>query len=210
VSTAGPPPPAPLGPRFAMALGYAAEAHAGQLRKGTPVPYVSHLLAVTGLVLEDGGDEDAAIMALLHDVVEDQGGRPRLDDVRERFGTVVADGVQALSDTLDKAGEERSWHERKSQYLADLERVSDAVVRVSLADKLHNARAVVRDLEGFGPELWGRFNAGGGGLAQKRANTIWYYTALVGIFARRSDSPMLRELEALVTRMTAPEFVPRG
>lgn len=202
--------PGEPGPRFTAAVAYAVEAHAGHRRKGTDVPYVSHLLAVASLVLEDGGDEDAAMVAMLHDVVEDRGGRPRLEDVRRRFGADVADGVMALSDTLDKDGETRSWHERKSEYLAHLAGVSDGVMRVSLADKLHNARAVVRDLELLGPPLWGRFNAGGGDLAARRANTIWYYTALVGVIARRSRSPMLAELEGLVTRMTAPEFVPRG
>jgi (p)ppGpp synthase/HD superfamily hydrolase len=127
-----------LGPRFDEALAYAADAHAGQVRKGTSIPFVAHLLAVTALVLEDDGDEDHAIAALLHDAPEDAGGRDRLDDIRRRFGDRVADIVEACSDTFEVP--KPAWRPRKERYLTHLETAPDDVLRVSLADKVHNLR----------------------------------------------------------------------
>ena len=140
-----------LGPRFADALGYVVHVHADQRRKGTDVPYVAHLLAVTGLVIEDGAAtgrlrEDEAIAALLHDSAEDQGGEARLADIVERFGERVAQIVRACSDSLSEDGDKAPWRERKEAYLAHLESEADlGVLRVSLADKVSNARAVLAD-----------------------------------------------------------------
>jgi (p)ppGpp synthase/HD superfamily hydrolase len=142
--------------RFDRALLYATHVHGGQVRKGTWTPYVAHLLAVSATVLEYGGDEDLAIAALLHDSVEDQGGKARLDDVRNRFGDRVARVVAACSDSLaDTAKGERKadWQKRKEAYIAHLDAADDDVLRVSLADKIHNARAILRDLRK--PEVGG-------------------------------------------------------
>jgi (p)ppGpp synthase/HD superfamily hydrolase len=128
--------------RFDRALLYATHVHGGQARKGTSTPYVAHLLAVAATVLEHGGDEDLAIAALLHDSVEDQGGKARLEDVRNRFGERVAKIVRACSDSLaDTAKGERKahWQERKEAYLAHLQTAEPDILRVSLADKVHNA-----------------------------------------------------------------------
>ena len=120
------------------------------MRKDTSTPYIAHLLAVAATVLEYGGDEDLAIAGLLHDSVEDAGGTARLDDVRNRFGARVARIVEACSDSLaDTArGEPKAhWQDRKTRYLKDLEKADKDVLLVSLADKVHNARSILRDLK---------------------------------------------------------------
>ncbi len=159
--------------RFGEALRYAAEVHRRQRRKGTSIPYVSHLLAVCSLVLEDGGGEDEAIAALLHDAVEDQGGRDRLEEIHRRFGDHVARIVEGCTDaeTIPKP----PWRERKERYIAHLRSASRAVLRVSAADKLHNARAILADYRGLGEPLWERFNG-------RRDGTLWYYRALTSAF----------------------------
>lgn len=181
-----------LGPRFEDALVYAARAHASQWRKETGIPYVSHLLAVAGLVLEDGGDEDEAIAALLHDAAEDQGGRERLEDIRGRFGDRVAAIVEACTDSFETP--KPSWRRRKERYVAHLVTASPEAVRVSLADKLHNARAILRDYRGLGERLWPRFHAG-------REDQLWYYHAVVEAIRGRTRSPMLAELEETIAEL---------
>jgi (p)ppGpp synthase/HD superfamily hydrolase len=177
---------AQLTERFEEALPYAARIHAGDVRKGSEVPYVSHVLAVCALVLEDGGDEDEAIAALLHDAGEDAGGRERVEEIRERFGGVVARIVEECSDTLETP--KPPWRERKEAYLAHLEAASPEAIRVSLADKVHNARSLERDQRAIGDDFWRRFNA-------SRDDVLWYYRELAGVYAKRSTSPMVDELE---------------
>jgi len=188
-----------LGPRFDAALLYASQVHGGQVRKGTTIPYVSHLLGVASLVIEDGGTEDEAIGALLHDAAEDQGGQARIDDIALRFGPAVAAIVDGLSDSL--ATPKPPWIERKRGYLARLENESPAVIRVSIADKLHNARRIVRDVESLGPSTWQRFNATPPEIA-------WYHRACLGVFERRSTSSLVGEYATLVARLE--ELVPRS
>ena len=158
------------------AFAFAVELHASQARKGTAIPYVTHLMAVCSLALEDGATEDEAVAALLHDGPEDQGGREILDEIARRFGTEVADIVAGLSDDLpDLRAEKRPWRERKEGYLKHLPLASDAVLRVSLADKLHNARSMLIDLTDGGDELWTRFHAG-------REDQAWYFRELLAVF----------------------------
>jgi (p)ppGpp synthase/HD superfamily hydrolase len=177
------------GPRFEDALTYAARLHRQQERKGSGVPYVTHLLAVAAIVGEVGGGEDEVIAALLHDAVEDQGGRARLAEIRERYGDVVAEIVWGCTDadTVPKP----PWRERKEVYVAHLAEASPSVRLVSSADKLHNARSILSDLRVLGPELWDRF-AGG------REGTLWYYRALVDAFLRLSPGPLADELARVV------------
>lgn len=191
-----------LGPRFADALGYVVHVHADQRRKGTDVPYVAHLLAVAGLVIEDGAAtgrlrEDEAIAALLHDSAEDQGGEARLADIAERFGERVAQIVRACSDSLSEDGDKAPWRERKEAYLAHLESEPDlGVLRVSLADKVNNARAVLADYRVLGEPFWERFN--------RDADTPWYYRRLADIFTTRlPDAPLTEELVEAVTDLEA-------
>jgi len=187
-----------LGLRFERALLFATRKHAGQTRKGTTVPYVAHVLSVAGLVLEAGGDEDLAIAALLHDVVEDCGGAPMLREIRRRFGQRVAHVVEGCTDTdLDP---KPPWRQRKQDYLKHL-RTADADVRlVSAADKLHNTRSVLTDYRQIGEQVWERFQG-------RREGTLWYYRALVDEFKRKKTNRMIRELERVVSELeevTAP------
>jgi (p)ppGpp synthase/HD superfamily hydrolase len=180
--------------RFEDALGFAAHLHARQKRKGTPVPYVAHLLSVTSLVLENGGDEDQAIAALLHDAVEDQGGLPTLQEINKRFGERVARIVEGCSDSYGQP--KPPWRKRKEGYLHHLRQVDADIRLVSLADKLHNARSILRDLRQAGPQSLSRFN---GGLA----GTLWYYHSLANIFLELDDSLMVTELVETVAEIDA-------
>jgi (p)ppGpp synthase/HD superfamily hydrolase len=184
----------PLGDRFDDALVYAARLHAEQLRKQTQVPYVSHLLAVCALVLEDGGDEDEAIAALLHDAVEDQGGAARLADIRDRYGDRVADIVDGCSDTDQSP--KPPWRLRKEAYVAHLAdpATSGSVLRVAAADKLHNARSVLAERHVVGDIVWDRFNAG-------RDEQLWYYRAVVEVLRTRFPGRLTDELADVVQRL---------
>lgn len=156
-----------LGPRFEEALGYVLRVHGGQTRKGSTIPYVSHLLGVAGLVLSDGGDEDEAIAALLHDAVEDQGGADRMEDIRRRFGERVGALVAACTEIQDDP--KPPWQRRKEAYLEHLRHLEDpAALRVSLADKLDNVRSMVADHRRVGDRLFARFNA-------PKESQPWYY-----------------------------------
>ena len=178
-----------LGERFAAAVRYAAELHHDQVRKATTIPYMAHLLGAASLVLDQGGDEDEAIAALLHDALEDQWERTTADEIREQFGEKVARIVVACSDSL--GGEKREWKARKETYLEHLSEQPADVLRVSLADKLHNARAIVTDLRTSGDVVWDRFT--GDPLQQ-----AWYYTSLAETFRKHHDGPLVDEFAAVV------------
>lgn len=189
-----------LSDRFDRALHYASVVHAGQMRKGTPMPYIGHLLAVTAIALEHGTDEDEAIGALLHDAVEDAGGQARLDDIRIRFGDRVARIVEGCTDT--DVVPKPPWQARKEQYISHLRTETDrSVLLVSAADKLANTRAILSDYHEVGDEVWKRFNGG-------RDGTLWYYRELSTIFTAKFDSPLSRELARVVAelmRLTASQ-----
>lgn len=174
---------------FCEAVEYAVQMHLRQFRKGTSIPYVSHVLSVASLVLEYGGTEDEAIAALLHDTVEDQGGRQILDRIRRRFGDGVAVIVEGCTDadTIPKP----PWRERKEAYIRHVEGASAPVCLVSAADKLHNARAILRDYRDLGEELWSRFNGG-------RDGTLWYYRSLLEAFRTKVPDALFNELEGVV------------
>src|SRR5579872_168514 len=183
-----------LGQRFERALVFASQKHAGQTRKKTQAPYISHLLIVAGLVLEAGGDEDLAIAALLHDTVEDCGGAPVLKEIRRRFGKRVAHVVDGCTDT--DITPKPPWRKRKEDYLRHL-RTADADTRlVSAADKLHNARSVLTDYRAIGESVWERF-------AGQRAGTLWYYRALAREFRRRKSNRVIAELARAVQELGA-------
>lgn len=177
--------------RLSDAAALAFRVHADQLRKGTSVPYLSHLLAVASLVLEHGGDEDQACAAMLHDAVED-GGAAWEAVILERFGPRVAGIVRACTDADTRL--KPPWRARKDAYLTHLEAEGPDALLVPAADKLHNARAIVSDLLAHGPAVFDRFNAG-------REGTLWYYEALAEVFARRLPGPLSRELADAVVRM---------
>lgn len=178
--------------RFEEALVYATRLHAGQTRKGTTIPYISHLLAVTALVLENGGNEDEAIAALLHDAIEDQGGAATREEIRDRFGNNVVAIVDGCTDAevLPKP----PWRARKEAYIAHLRSASSSVRLVSAADKLHNARAVLADYRVLGDSLWQRFNGG-------KEGTLWYYRAATNALKDAGTSPIIEELERVVSEL---------
>jgi (p)ppGpp synthase/HD superfamily hydrolase len=181
-----------LSPRFARALQYAAKVHGRQIRKRTSRPYIGHLLSVTSIVIEYGGDEDMAIAALLHDAVEDQGGLPRLREIRRKFGERVAHIVDGCTDSYAKP--KPPWLERKRAYV---ERVGheDAEVRlVSASDKLSNTRETLHELRVHGDNVFERF-------AGKKAGTLWYYRALVEAFRKAGSSPLIEELDRAVAEL---------
>jgi (p)ppGpp synthase/HD superfamily hydrolase len=178
--------------RFEAALLFATRLHARQSRKGSRVPYISHLLGVTALVLEDGGDEDQAIAALLHDAVEDQGGLATLEEIRSRFGEHVADIVEGCTDAFSQP--KPPWKARKETYLAHLKLAGPDVRRVSLADKLHNARTILVDLRRYGERTWWRFNGG-------REGSLWYYHSLLEVYRELDDSPMVAELASVIAEI---------
>lgn len=165
----------PYGEKFEEALLYAARLHRDQTRKGTGVPYITHLLAVAAIVGENSGTEEEVIAALLHDAPEDQGGRERLEDIRARFGGEVAEIVDGCTDTYD-ADPKPDWRPRKESYVAHVRQAPASVRLVSAADKLHNARSILADLRSLGEELWTRFTGG-------KEGTLWYYQALVEAYA---------------------------
>ena len=181
-----------LGPRFLRAFEFAAEKHKGQTRKASTIPYIAHLMGVASLVLEAGGDEDLAIAALLHDVVEDCGGAPMLQEVRRRFGARVAKVVDGCTDadTYPKP----PWRERKQKYIRHL-KAADADTRlVSAADKLNNVRSILSDYRAIGESVWSRFNGG-------RDGTLWYYRTLRDVFLRHKRNRITRDLELAVNEL---------
>jgi (p)ppGpp synthase/HD superfamily hydrolase len=189
-------PSAVLTARFSEAVRWASLLHADQVRKGTRIAYVAHLLAVASLVLEDGGTEDEAIAAVLHDAAEDQGVAEA--EVRSRFGGHVAEIVVACSADIGGANDETDWEDRKEAYLEKLETADlpDGVLRVTAADKLHNARSILTDLRDHGPGVWKRFHAGAG--SQRR-----YYVELARVLSERHPGPTTRELERVVAELVS-------
>ena len=177
--------------RYDHALAFASCLHRTQTRKGTAIPYISHLIAVSGIVLENGGDEDAAIGGLLHDAAEDQGGQPTLDLIRRMFGDAVA---QIVHDCTDSWVEPKpDWRPRKEAYIASLAHKPQASLLVSLADKTHNARAILGDYREHGEALWSRFSSG--------RETLWYYAALAQTFERLLPCRLATEFRRTVDEL---------
>lgn len=184
-----------LGPEFEAALVYAAQVHHSQVRNGTNIPYVSHLLSVAALVLQDGGSQEEAIAALLHDAAEDHGGQARLDDIRRRFGVEVARIVEACSDSLtNEGGSKEPWRARKQRYLSHLRQADRSVLRVTCADKLDNARAILADHRRIGDTVFERFEAGKDG-------TLAYYAVVLDILRVQFAGTLTDELDRMVTEI---------
>ena len=181
-----------LGPRFLRAFVFAAEKHKGQTRKASSIPYVAHLMGVASLVLEAGGDEDLAIAALLHDVVEDCGGAPMLKEVRRRFGSRVAKVVDGCTDAYTDP--KPPWRERKESYIARLRNEDKETRLVSAADKLNNVRSIVSDYRAVGESIWSRFNGG-------REGTLWYYRTLRDEFLKDRPNRITRDLALAVREL---------
>ena len=183
-----------LSARFDDALVFASRLHAQQMRKGTEIPYIAHLLAVASIVLEHSGSEDEAIAALLHDAIEDQGGASTRELIRESFGENVVHIVDGCTDaeSLPKP----PWRARKEAYIQHLAQAPAAVRLVSAADKLHNARAILADYYELGEALWKRFNGG-------KEGTLWYYRSLVTVLRIAERTTLVEELERVVSEIEA-------
>jgi (p)ppGpp synthase/HD superfamily hydrolase len=178
--------------RYESALVYAAQLHATQKRKGGDIPYITHLMSVSSLVLEGGGDEDEAIAGLLHDGPEDQGGRETLEEIRKLFGDRVAGIVAGCTDSFEE--EKPEWRSRKEAYLSHLEEAAPSIMLVSCADKLHNARTILEDYYHVGEELWERFNS-------PRDGTLWYYGELARIFGTKGPEILAPRLVRAVEEL---------
>jgi (p)ppGpp synthase/HD superfamily hydrolase len=179
--------------KFVKAMQYAAEKHATQTRKGSDIPYLGHLLSVAGFVIDADGTETQAIAALLHDAPEDQGGEATLAEIREKFGDDVADIVKECSDTLETP--KPPWRERKENYVNHLAEASDGALLVSLADKLHNARAILRDFREVGDQLWQRFSV------KDPKEHLWYYQSLLRVYKKRVNNWMVDELREVIDKL---------
>lgn len=186
------PKPEKLGERFNRAFLFAAKHHKGQARKKSTIPYIAHLIGVAGSVLEAGGDEDLAIAALLHDVVEDCGGKKMLAKVRHKFGKRVARIVDGCTDTyLDPKPE---WRKRKEDYIRHLKDADADTRLVSAADKLNNVRSILADYREMGDAIWDRFSG-------KREGTLWYYRTLRDEFLRDKLNRITRDLDLAVNEL---------
>ncbi len=182
-----------LSEQFTEALVYATHLHANQMRKGDgKIPYITHLLGVASITLEYGGNETQAIAALLHDAVEDQGGRAQLESIREKFGEAVALIVADCSDTFDTP--KPPWRQRKENYIKHLTSASPDSLLVSCADKLYNARTVLKDYRQMGESIWERFKG-------KREGTLWYYHTITRAFQKITSHPIVDELQRVVNEL---------
>ncbi len=181
-----------LSERFSEALTYATRLHAKQIRKGSGVPYIAHLLGVASIALEYGANEEEAIAALLHDAIEDQGGDATRQEIRRRFGDTVTDIVNGCTDS--EVIPKPPWKERKEAYIAHIFSASPSVLLVSSADKLYNARSILQDYRVVGEKIWQRFTGG-------KVGTLWYYRSLVEAFRQVKLTPLVAELERVVVEL---------
>ena len=184
-----------LSDRFSEALVYATQLHNNQVRKGSNIPYISHLLSVTALVLEDGGSEDEAIAALLHDAIEDRGGNKTRQEIKVKFGDKIAEIVEGCteSDIIPKP----PWKERKLATINKLRYASPEVRRVTLADKVHNARSILSDWYRIGDEIWERFKTG-------KTGTLWYFKSIAEVDKELGSSYLGEELVRVIAQLEQP------
>ncbi|HUI66422.1 MAG TPA: HD domain-containing protein [Bacteroidota bacterium] len=185
--------------RFEDALLLAVRLHAAQTRKGGRIPYIAHLLGVASIALQYGADEDEAIAALLHDSIEDQGGKRTGELVREQFGERVAEIVYGCTDS--EGFFKPPWRKRKEEYIAHLRDAAPSVLLVSAADKLENVRSIVKDLRRIGESVWNRFTG-------RKEGTLWYYRELQRAFPSAPQAatderlrPLFDELRRVVMEM---------
>lgn len=191
-------------PLFTDALVYASNLHAVQVRKSTDIPYVSHLLGVASIAIEYGAAMEEAIGALLHDAAEDCGGRPRLEEIRIKFGDRVAEIVEGCTDTLEKP--KPDWTRRKADYIAHLSHASPSVRLVSASDKLHNARSILKDFRVHREKVFERFKK------KTEWDNVWYYSRLAREFVELGGGEIAGELGRVVRKIEKELFaiLPEG
>jgi (p)ppGpp synthase/HD superfamily hydrolase len=186
--------------RFTEAVDYARKLHRS-FRKGTRIPYMSHLLGVASLVSGETGQvsfpvtEDMAIAALLHDAVEDEGGLPRLRDIEVKFGKEVGAIVEGCTDSFEEdCNKKQEWKPRKTAYIERLQNELQSTLLVSAADKLYNARATLDDYRNIGADIWKRFHAG-------RDEQLWYYRELIKVYEQRGSNRIVEELKRVIAEL---------
>ncbi|BAY83086.1 metal dependent phosphohydrolase [Calothrix parasitica NIES-267] len=178
--------------KFEQALIYATQLHAKQTRKVDKIPYISHLMSVSALILEAGGTEDEAIAGLLHDTVEDQGGKATREEVRQKFGETVVEIVDGCTET--DITPKPPWKQRKIDYIENIRNGSDSVKLVSLADKLHNARSLLVGYRNKGDKLWDYFSG-------SKEDKLWFYGELLKIYQQSCVNFMTVELERILDEL---------
>ncbi|MDB9314613.1 HD domain-containing protein [Spirulina sp. CS-785/01] len=178
--------------QFEDALVFATRLHQNQTRKGNKTPYIGHLLSVAGLVIEDGGSEAETIAALLHDAIEDQGGEATRQEILHRFGEEVTRIVDYCTESTETP--KPPWKERKLRYIEQIKQGDVAVCRVSLADKLHNARSLFQQYQQQGDTVWTFFRGG-------KADTLWFYHQLLPLYQQRLESPMCQDLADILDQL---------
>ena len=178
--------------KFEQALIYATQLHANQTRKVDKIPYISHLMSVSALILEAGGSEDEAIAGLLHDAVEDQGGKATREEIREKFGETVVEIVDGCTET--DITPKPPWKQRKIDYIENIRNGSDSVKLVSLADKLHNARSLLIGYRNKGDKLWDYFSG-------SKEDKLWFYGELLKIYQQGNVNFMTVELERILDEL---------
>ena len=183
---------AKLTSNFEQALIYATQLHANQTRKVDKIPYISHLMSVSALILEAGGTEDEAIAGLLHDAVEDQGGKATREEIRQKFGETVVEIVDGCTET--DITPKPPWKERKIQYIENIRNGSDSVKLVSQADKLHNARSLLIGYQNQGDKLWDYFSG-------SKEDKLWFYGELLKIYQQGNVNFMTVELERILAEL---------
>lgn len=150
------------------AYAYAARAHRGQTRKGTQIPYLTHLVTTLNYCMQLTADTEVLGAAVLHDTLEDT--NTSYADLRREFGAVIADYVQ--SETEDKREElpaADTWELRKSETIAHLQEAGREVKMLVLSDKTANAESMVREWRRMGDALWSKFNQ------PDKTKQAWYY-----------------------------------
>lgn len=187
-----------LSPRLQEALDLAFTLHGRDARKQSPVPVMAHLLGVCAIVQHDGGTEDEGVAALLHDTLEDKAGQITPLEIEERFGSRVLTMIAIATDTPPDydGGVKPPWRERKEGYLRNIRAARPALLRVTIADKIDNLRAMLLDYHRLGDQLWERFNAG-------KEEQLWYYRAALAAYisAGYPHGPLLSELGRLVNEL---------
>ena len=189
----------PLSARMYSALNLAFELHGGDSRKSSNVPMIAHMFSVCALVLQDGGSEEEGIAALLHDTLEDKPEKINRKDIENRFGKKVLEIVEVSTDTPKdyEGGPKPPWRTRKEAYLEHIHQTDPGLLRVTVADKIDNARAILADYYHMGNKVWDRFNA-------PQEDQIWYYNAAVDAYQSVGFSGfLLDELRALVDQMNS-------
>jgi len=191
--------PPQISPRLYQALEFTFKLHGRDSRKASPVPYLAHLLSVCALVQQDGGDEDEAIAALLHDALEDKPEETDRQEIRELFGERVVIIIDASIDVPPDyhGGAKPPWRLRKEAYLAHARSADPALLRVTIADKVDNARAILADYHRVGDNLWKRFRAG-------KQEQLWYYKSCLSAYESAGcQGPLLEELRRLIDEIRA-------